>query len=1130
MPPIRYGEGIRTLCTVLLFLLACATFAAAQTATGNISGSVEDSSGARVPNAKVTLTHQATQQSRVVYTNERGEFLAALLPIGEYAVAAEFAGFRRKSLSGVLLRVDQTMTLPITIEPGSVTETVEVLSSAPLLESETSSLGQVIENKKVLDLPLNGRNVFALGLLSGFATEVFGMGTNQTFAAGGGRFSGNEIMLDGISNNTVMNRGSSGRNSVLYTPSVDALEEFKVKTNSFSAEFGHAAGAVVSAAVKAGSNKPRGTLFHFLRNDKLDANNFFSNAAARAKAPFRQNQFGGALGGPVLVPKIYDGHDRTFFFIDYQGTRQRTMASSSIMDLPPLSFREGDFTSLPQRIYDPASRRVGPAGTVIADPFPDKRIPANRINPTSAAIQAQIPAPNFGPAGTIGRNFFREPRRQRRNDDQFDIRLDHKLTTANSLFGRFSFGNMVQPNPGSWDPPLSTGSTQLQFSRHAVLNDVHVFNPNAINEFRFGFTRSNGSNIGRGQESAPFARQIGLAMFPFPVEGFPSMAFSPTGQISGQTVYSGFGGGGSNLNFENLFQWIDNVTIIRGNHAIKVGGDLRRHRLDQLSGGFGTDYFGSIFSSSSNDPGSGDPWADFLMGFPSLQEPGRRMLQWGRLRSIYSGSYIQDDWRASRRLTLNLGLRYELYTQPVDARDVGGQYDIDLQQFVLPGKDGRTRAMVKGDHNNFGPRVGFAYQWTPKFVMRSAYGIFFGLRDQNDQTTNFYGNIPNVPTLVNPTITASGTLRPPITVNTPIVLLPTDPTLKDFSAERPAAFTIQTVAFNNVPYPYIQQWNFTLQYEFSRAWLVEASYAGAKGTKLGARNNLNQVPFEYALTGRNTQAYRRMPKINGTGGYSEGDANNKYHAFNLRVEKRFSRGFDFLLNYTISKNLESNGSGDSSYSQNGNTSLPLYSFDRSRDKGAAPLDIPQRFVASYGYELPWGTGKPWLNVSGPLGKVVSGWQINGIMTMRGGFPTDIRTALVPPTFATFNVPDRVPGVSMYVPNKGVDQYFNPEAFRVPGTVPSVTGAAIQRFGDSARHVGRGPGSVNLDFSLFKNTAITEGTRLQFRTEMFNLTNTPTFFLASASAASLSVGRPNFGKISDGTAVGRQIQFGMKFIF
>jgi hypothetical protein len=457
-------------------------------------------------------------------------------------------------------------------------------------------------------------------------------------------------------------------------------------------------------------------------------------------------------------------------------------------------------------------------------------------------------------------------------------------------------------------------------------------------------------------------------------------------------------------------------------------------------------------------------------------------------------------------------------------------YDLVSQTFVLPGKGGYSRAIAKGDHNNWGPRLGFAYQLTPKLVMRSAYGIFYGLRDQNDQTTMFFQNIPNVPTLVSPNVTADRTLTPPITVNTPITLAASDPTLSEFSAASPAAFTIQTIDFTNVPYPYLQQWNFSLQYELGRTWLIETSYAGSKGTKLGARNNLGQVPFEFALDGRNTQANRGMPKINGVQGYSAGDANNKYHAFNLRVEKRFSQGLNFLLNYSIQKNLETNGSGDSSYAQNGNTSLPLYAFDRSRDNGPAPLDIPQRFVFSYAYELPWGRGKRWLDVGGPFGKIVSGWQINGITVLRGGFPTDIRTARVPPTFATFNVPDRVPGVSMYVPNKGVDQYFNPAAFAVPGTVPSGTGVPIQRFGNSARHVARGPGSVNLDFSLFKNTRITEKTDLQFRAEFFNLTNTPTFFLASANSTSLSVGSDSFGKLSNSTSVGRQIQFGMKLIF
>jgi hypothetical protein len=990
-------------------------------------------------------------------------------------------------------------------------------------------LGQQIENKKVLDMPLNGRNVFALGLLAGNTTEVVGIGSNQTFAAGGGRFSGNEILLDGVANDTTSNQGSIGRNGVLYTPSVDALEEFKVNTNSFSAEFGHSAGAVVSATIKAGTNNLHGTLFEFLRNDKLDANAFFANAAKSPKSPFRQNQFGFALGAPIILPKLYNGRNRTFFFIDYQGTRRRTNASSSISDLPPMSFRTGNFSSLGTTIYDPQARRIGPTGAVISDPFPNNQIPANQINPTSLAIETLIPAPNFGPPNAASRNYFQN-HVQRMNGDQFDIRGDQKISQQNSLFGRFSFGNVVQPTPGVFDNVLGGGTTNVTFARHAVLNDVEVFGPGTINEARFGFSRSNGSEIGQGQAGANFARQIGLALSPFSVQGFPSMVFSPSGQISGSTEYSGFGGGASVLSYETTFEGLDNVTVVRGNHAVKFGGDVRRIRYNFLNNNFGENLFGSIFSSSSNAPGSGDPWADFLMGYPAVQNPfSLPMIDWARQRSIYAGLFVQDDWKVTARLTLNLGLRYDLYTRPVDARNNGSLFNFSLEQFVLPGQNGYSRAIIDGAHHDFSPRVGLAYRLNSKLVLRTAYGIFYGLRDQNEQTSVFAENPPNVALIVNPTVTAAGTVTPPKTINTPIVLAPADPTLKAFSASNPLAYTIETLNFNNARDPYLQQWNFTLQYEFSRNWLLQAAYSGAKGTLLDARNNLGQVPFDYALVGLNTQANRGAPSVNGIQAISSSDANNKYESVNFKVQKQFSYGFDLLLNYTISKNLETNGSGDSSYNQNGGTTNPLYSFDRSRDNGPAPLDIPQRFVMSYGYELPFGQGKRFLNVKGPLNKIFGGWQANGITTLRGGFPTDIRVGVVPPTFATFNVPNRVPGVDMYA-HQGVDQYFNPAAFTVPGTVLSNTGVPIQLFGDSARHVARGPGSRNFDFSLFKNTVLKERETLQFRAEFFNLSNTPTFLLGSATSAESTVGKPTFGQLSNSSAVGRQIQFGMKLIF
>src|SRR5436190_15790929 len=339
---VRYG---------LLFCLSLYS-AWAQVSTGTIVGVVEDSSGAIVPSAEVTLKNIATGETRQTRTNDRGEFNDPFVRVGDYTVSVSAAGFKAKNLSGITLRVDQTVNLRIPLEVGATSETVEVTGAAPLVDSSTSSLGQVIENKKIIDLPLNGRNAFALGLLSGNTTPMFGMGSNLPFIAGGGRFSANEVTLDGVDNNTISNAGSIGRNGIALTPSVDAVQEFKVKTSTFSAEFGHAAGAVINATIKSGTNQFHGTVFEFLRNDKLDATNFFNNAAGQGKPAFHQNQFGAAVGGPVI-------HNKTFFFADYQGSRIANAAGSSITDVPPAALRGGDFSKVSTAIYDQGPRRVG---------------------------------------------------------------------------------------------------------------------------------------------------------------------------------------------------------------------------------------------------------------------------------------------------------------------------------------------------------------------------------------------------------------------------------------------------------------------------------------------------------------------------------------------------------------------------------------------------------------------------------------------------------------------------------------------------------------------------------------------------------------------------------------------------
>jgi hypothetical protein len=1105
----------------------------AQISAGNIVGVVEDASGAVIPNAQVTVRQTATGESRQTITGATGEFNLPFLQVGTYTVTAVANGFKTKSLTGITLQVDRTINLRIALEVGASAETVEVTGAAPLVDSVTSSLGQVIENKAIIDMPLNGRNPFSLGLLSGNTTPMFGMGSNLPFIAGGGRFSANEVTLDGIDNNTVSNAGAIGRNGIAVVPSVDAVQEFKVKTNNFSAEFGHAAGAVINATIKSGTNQLHGVLFEFLRNNDLDANNFFTNAAGLPKSPFHQNQFGGAVGGPII-------HNKTFFFADYQGTRQATSAGSSIRDVPPADLRSGDFSKAGVTIYDPNTRQIGPNGVVIATPFPGNIIPQGRLNPTAVAIANQVPLPNFGAPGALARNFFYQPARFS-NTDQGDIRIDQTLSAKNNLYGRFSITQNSQPAVGNFPGFIGGGTSSQDNSDQAVLSDIHIFTPSLVNEFRFGYIRHNGSILGTGQDGVGFAQQNNLALFPAPVLGFPNIVFNYSGQLSGTAEFTGWAGGDPNLNIENRFQWADNLSWTHGNHAVKFGGDVRRQRFDTLKGTpfFGQEIFGATFTSSSNASGSGLPLADFLLGYPSFIQ-GTPMIDWGRQRSIYAGGFVQDDWKVSRRLTLNFGLRYELFTQPVDARNLGSLFNILNGQYALPGQGGYSRAIVDGDHNNFGPRLGFAWQGTRKFVLRGGAGIFYGERDQNQQVTQFSGNLPNVPVVSLPSVSATQTVAPPFTINTPITVVPTDPSLASFTPAKPFVGTIRSQGFHDARDPMLYQFNLDIQYEATSSLLLEASYSGALGHDLSSLFiNVNQIPFSQALVGLNKQANRPFPYINGTVIPTFSNATNDYNAVNFRVEKRYTKGLALLVNYTIQKNLESGGAGPDAYTQNGGTSVAMDTYNIARERSVAPIDVPQIFTASVAYELPFGEGKTWL-AHGVAGKLAGGWQVNAIGSLRGGFPTDIRTNVLPPIFNTFNVPDRVAGQPMVVDNWSVDNYFNPGAFTVPGTVPSNTGAAVQLFGNSARRVARGPGSKNADVSVFKNIRFYERHMLQFRAEFFNFTNTPTFFLPAASSPTLTcigpsggacnASNPSFGKLTSGSATGRQIQFGLKLYF
>ena len=1072
-------------------LLAVSCYA--QQDTGTITGVVADPSGSAIPKAAVRFLNTGTNTATTVITDSEGLFVATPLRIGNYAISVEAPGFKKTVREDVLLRVQDRLRVDFRLEVGQLNETIEVTTEAPLLQSETTSLGQVITTKPVSELPLNGRNFIQLiALTPGAYIPQKNNSLYQDFLIGinGNRIQNNNFLLDGINNNTTDN------NQAPVLPSPDAIAEFKVQSNLLPAEFGRGLGGTINISIRSGTNHFHGALFEFLRNDKLDANNYFN--VGRARPAFQQNQFGGALGGPVYLPRLYNGKDKTFFFADYQGTRIRK-GLTRIFTVPTNGMRSGDFSGL-SLIYDPESTRLGADGRPVRDVFAGNRIPTTRFDPVMLNYLALYPLPNLP---GIGNNFILNPK-YTDNNDQGDIKVDHTFGLADSLMFRYSRGDRTfivplnVPNvPYNGYFAANEFLPQVINNRGAVISHTHTFSPRVVNEARFGFNRlyatvtprSNGANL---------ATEFGI-------RGVPSDPQSNGLSVVSVTGFSPLGDNFDTRRGQNVFHVLDNLTIILGRHSLKMGFEHRRTQFNLGQGSSPRGAFSYTGVFTQNPPsrtGTGSPFADFLLGVPDSASIGTNVRAGFRIRN-YS-SFFQDDWRVSNRLTLNLGVRYEYTTPVIEVANRMANFDMATNSVVLakPGSL-EDRALAHPDRNNFAPRVGIAWQLTPKTVIRTGYGMFYTLEDAGHHNPGF-----------NPPFSAS--------FSYPSNQLDTSTALRPVQGFPPVGFASGDFSnlFLNIngrpwdfPAAYSQQWNFTIGRQI-RDYSIEVAYVGNKANKLMANRNINQP-----LPGPGSVNSRRLFPGWGSITFQEPRGNSIYHGLQTKLEKRFSLGHLFLLSYTWAKAIDDSDSTQLSTTSGTGNLQSQYDFRAERSRSFQ--DVRHRFVLSYLWELPFGRGKQvGGDVSPAWNRLIGHWQINGIAAYQSGRAFTIASPFDQSNTGSSNIRPDATGISPDLPSdqRSVQRWINAAAFRLPD------GFA---FGNTGRNVGTGPSLTNFDVSVFKDIPIdAEGKRkLQFRTEFFNIANTPQFQIPNRT-----FNTPQFGTITETVADNRDIQLALRFIW
>jgi hypothetical protein len=1111
---MRGSRGAFCLSSSLILLFGTVS---AQQITGSIRGTVVDPSGAVVQAATVTARRTETGLTRTVTSDRSGSYVLLELPVGRYELEVDAKGFQKYVQQGITLDVNETLSVPVRLVVGVETEQVRVMADALLIQQTVTTLGKTVSEREVLDLPLDGRNFSQLGLLQpgvvpltpGLAEAGGSLRAGQAYAVNGQRPESNKFLIDGANNANGVDGG------FVLKPPVDAITEFRILTQNANAEFGNALGSTTNIITRSGSNRVHGSVWEFLRNDALDARNYFASNVE----PLKQNQFGATLGAPIR-------RDKTFIFGFYEGFRNRE-GKTQRSTVPSLAQRQGDFSELCTEGFsggfcnNPNHQLFN---IFTSQPYPNNQFPAASIHPLSQNLLSLFPLPNSGT------NFFVSTQTLREDSDQFGVRLDHYLSKNDTLNFRYMFldGSRVDPlsTAGASVPGFPVGEDQR--AQNLVVQETRIFTPAVVGVFRFSFLRNKFlfnehlNHATPGSLGFQYQPSLDVAVGP------------PFIQVNGYTTVGDPITGPRNT-FENSFDYSGSLSWVRGAHELKFGGGYQHLQINALQGIATNGFFVFVPFPIT------DSFASFLFGQPVFFLQGRGNFERG-IRGNALHWYAQDSFKVTPRLTLNLGLRYELpfpYTEIHNRQSlwIPGRQSTVLPSapagLLYPGDAGVPAGLIPTFKKGFAPRVGLA--WDPtgasKWLITSAYGIFY---------EPYYTG-------------QGGPLQSPISappdLQTAQISLPnfSDP----FNGNPPAPGQFATPLTNltvapTLSLPYAQDWHLNVQRALGSDLLLEVGYVGTKGTKLPRFVEGNPAIY---VPGRDSSGnplstsgnadQRRLHSgctladppsscVFSSTGLIAGISNSTYHALETSLRKRFSHGISFLASYTLSKSIDYassfNMTGSAAKPVAGENDLAQNPFDLSAERGRSLFDARHRFVLSYQWTLPW-----WKEPRAWYQYALGNWQVNGIVTLMSGTPftvfdsNDVSVQGGAPEITGFsaNRPNLVAGQNPNSSSHSVGAWLNANAFQRILQDPD---SPVQQFGTAGRNIAQGPGYANWDFSALKNISVAESKQIQFRAEFFNLLNHTNFRLPDSDISS-----PTFNQILAARSP-RLIQFALKFLF